>query len=104
MEKIFDPDYRKDALALLIEAGVEKSKAIQVVSVKYHGALTNAAAEVLAKMSEDVKAGRALDEVLKDNSTLKSITGFESMTDVVNQLNQLKDYLEKKEEEKKKGE
>ena len=104
MENIFNADYRKDALALLIEAGVEKKKAIEVVSTKFHKALTNAAADVLTKMAEDVRNGKDLTEVLKDNTTLKETTGFESMTDVATQIEQLKAYVTKqKTEEKKKG-
>ena len=105
MENIFNADYRKDALALLIEAGVEKKKAIEVVSTKFYKALTNAAADVLTKMAEDVRSGKDLTEVLKNNSTLKETTGFESMVDVATQLEQLKDYVTKeKKEESKKGE
>lgn len=95
MENIFNADYRKDALALLIEAGVEKKKAVGVVSTKFQKALSNAAADVLSKMANDVRNGRDLTEALKDNTTLKETTGFESMTDVATQLEQLKEYAEK---------
>ena len=56
-------------------------------------------------MAEDVRNGKDLTEVLKDNSTLKETTGFESMVDVATQLEQLRDYVAKeKKEETKKGE
>lgn len=95
MDKIFDSEYRKDALALLIEADVEKEKAISVVSTKFYKALTDAAADVLQNMAENVRNGKNLGDVLKDNTLLKSTTGFESMTDVVGQLDQLHEYVEK---------
>lgn len=95
MEKIINSDFRKEALGLLIEAGVEKDKAVKVISSKYEAALKGATITYLEKVVEELKGGtRKLSEIIADKDTLKGFTGFESFAEIASQLTQLEPYID----------
>ena len=99
MDRIFDSEYRKDSLSLLIEAGVEKEKAVTLITEKFIKALTEETALTLEDMAKNVREGKSLEAVLSDNTRLKEKTGFGTLSDVATQLSQLQSYVNKKKEE-----
>lgn len=101
METIINSEIRKEMLGLLIDAGVEKDKAVKVISTKYEAALRGSTIVYLEKVIEDLKSNtRKLSEIIADKESLKSATGFESFAEIASQLSQLEPYVSAEEKPK----